>query len=270
MAAVKLSEVVQAIMCGSDMAKTYIDADTGETALITDELTSYVDGDAEVNDDVPIWLADEVVKVRRVLDAPNCVLIPDQRSLGGYRMLVDFCHQHISDNDRERVLDAIRGRGAFRIFKSMVYELNLWKVWEQFREDAYTASAIQWLKEKKVPFVDDREPREEPIPPKVVEPIEGEVSAAPTSPRIQITYCTQCRWMLRAAWLAQELLTTFEKELGEVALRPGSGGVFDVRVGDDLIWSRRETGRFPEAKELKQLVRDRVAPEKDLRHSEKR
>jgi selenoprotein W-related protein len=88
-------------------------------------------------------------------------------------------------------------------------------------------------------------------------------------PSIQITYCTQCRWLLRAAWYAQELLTTFEAELGEVALRPGTGGIFDVRVGADTIWSRAAEGRFPDAKELKQRVRDRIAPEKDLGHADR-
>lgn len=88
-------------------------------------------------------------------------------------------------------------------------------------------------------------------------------------PRIEIVYCTGCRWLLRAAWVAQELLTTFEAELGEVALIPGSGGVFEVRVGANVVWSRQAEGRFPEMKELKQLVRDRIAPEKDLGHSDR-
>lgn len=91
----------------------------------------------------------------------------------------------------------------------------------------------------------------------------------PRTPRIEIVYCTQCRWLLRAAWMAQELLTTFQDELGEVALSPGQGGVFDVRVNDELIWSRQQVLRFPDIKELKQLVRDHVAPQKDLGHSEK-
>jgi len=89
-------------------------------------------------------------------------------------------------------------------------------------------------------------------------------------PQIEIRYCTQCRWMLRAAWMAQELLTTFEQELGSVALAPSTGGTFDVAVNGDRIWSRKETGRFPDIKELKQLVRDRVAPDKELGHSERR
>ena len=92
----------------------------------------------------------------------------------------------------------------------------------------------------------------------------------PTEYRVLIRYCTQCRWMLRSAWMAQELLTSFEAELTEVALAPGTGGVFEVRVNNDLIWSRAEQGRFPDIKELKQLVRDRVAPDKDLGHSERK
>jgi selenoprotein W-related protein len=91
----------------------------------------------------------------------------------------------------------------------------------------------------------------------------------PREPRIEILFCNQCRWLLRTAWMAQELLTTFPAEIGEVAMVPGTGGVFEIRLGDELIWSRKEQGRFPEIKELKQLVRDRIAPQRDLGHSEK-
>jgi selenoprotein W-related protein len=86
-------------------------------------------------------------------------------------------------------------------------------------------------------------------------------------PRVSIRYCTGCRWLLRAAWLAQELLNTFEQELGEVVLIPDStGGVFDVHIDEQLIWSRAEQARFPEPKEIKQVVRDIVAPGRDLGH----
>lgn len=89
------------------------------------------------------------------------------------------------------------------------------------------------------------------------------------TPRLEIRYCSQCRFILRASWLAQELLFTFEGELGEVALVPGTGGVFEVRLDDELVFARAEAGRFPESKELKQLVRDRISPERDLGHSER-
>ena len=69
--------------------------------------------------------------------------------------------------------------------------------------------------------------------------------------------------------MAQELLTTFQSEIGELALLPGTGGVFEIRVDQDVVWSRSTEGRFPEMKELKQRVRDRIAPGRDLGHSER-
>ena len=85
-------------------------------------------------------------------------------------------------------------------------------------------------------------------------------------PLVEIEYCRQCRWLLRAAWMAQELLSTFEDDLGGVTLVPGTGGTFVVRVGEHVVWSRADEGRFPEITELKQRVRDRIAPDRSLGH----
>jgi selenoprotein W-related protein len=75
---------------------------------------------------------------------------------------------------------------------------------------------------------------------------------------------------LRAAWLAQELLTTFADELGEVALRPADvSGTFRVWLNDELFFDRKTTGGFPDLKPLKQQLRDRIAPEKSLGHSDR-
>lgn len=90
-----------------------------------------------------------------------------------------------------------------------------------------------------------------------------------TRHRVEIRYCTQCRWLLRAVWMAQEPLTTFEAELDEVALCPGHDGIFEVRADGARVWSRSEAGRFPDIPELKRAVRDVVAPEKPLGHSDK-
>ena len=96
------------------------------------------------------------------------------------------------------------------------------------------------------------------------------MEAAPTGqnekPRIAITYCTQCQWLLRAAWMAQELLSTFRDDLGEVALVPATGGTFTIVVGAETVWDRARDGGFPDVKTLKQRVRDRLDPERDLGH----
>jgi len=76
---------------------------------------------------------------------------------------------------------------------------------------------------------------------------------------------------MRSAWMAQELLTTFVDDLQEVSLRPSEvSGRFQVFLEQEVIFDRKREGHFPEAKELKQIVRDLVCPEKSLGHSDKK
>ena len=89
-------------------------------------------------------------------------------------------------------------------------------------------------------------------------------------PLITIEYCPKCRWLLRAAYMAQELLTTFENDLHGVTLVPSEiSGRYTISIDHSVLFDRKREGRFPEIKELKQLVRDVVHPGKDLGHSDK-
>lgn len=85
--------------------------------------------------------------------------------------------------------------------------------------------------------------------------------------RVVIEYCPRCGWLLRASWLAQELLTTFAEELGELVLRPAAPGTFAVWANQELVWERKRDGGFPQAAELKRRVQPWIAPEKQLGHS---
>jgi selenoprotein W-related protein len=89
-------------------------------------------------------------------------------------------------------------------------------------------------------------------------------------PTITIEYCPQCGWMLRAAYMAQELLTTFTGDIHAVSLQPATlAGTYIISVDGQLLFDRRQEGRFPEIKELKQLIRDKINPQKSLGHSDR-
>ncbi|KKA28153.1 hypothetical protein TD95_000968 [Thielaviopsis punctulata] len=111
------------------------------------------------------------------------------------------------------------------------------------------------------------------------------LSTSAAAPRIVIQFCTQCKWMLRAAYFAQELLSTFSTALGEVALQPSTGGTFIVTIQhllptdpssssssssatlvEKTLWDRSVDGGFPETKELKRRVRDVIQPGRHLGH----
>jgi selenoprotein W-related protein len=89
-------------------------------------------------------------------------------------------------------------------------------------------------------------------------------------PTVAIEYCPKCGWMLRAAYMAQELLSTFTDEVNGVLLKPSeTGGAYIITINEVVVFDRKEEGRFPEIKELKQIVRDVVSPDKSLGHSDK-
>lgn len=88
-------------------------------------------------------------------------------------------------------------------------------------------------------------------------------------PTITIEYCPKCGWLLRSAYMAQELLTTFNDELKSVTLQPSeTSGEFHISLNGEKIFDRKKYGGFPEIKELKQMVRDIVNPGKNLGHTD--
>lgn len=90
-------------------------------------------------------------------------------------------------------------------------------------------------------------------------------------PTITIEYCPKCGWMLRSAYMAQELLNTFTEEIKGVMLIPSeTGGVFVISIDGKSVFDRKIMARFPEIKELKKIIRDCVSPEKDLGHTDHR
>ena len=94
------------------------------------------------------------------------------------------------------------------------------------------------------------------------------------APHVSVTYCTGCRWLLRAAYVCMELISTFSDEVNSVSLvpsrPPAKGGQFSVKLDNLIVWDRSEKGSFPPIPELKQLVRDIIVPSKDLGHSDNR
>jgi selenoprotein W-related protein len=90
-----------------------------------------------------------------------------------------------------------------------------------------------------------------------------------SKPRVVVEYCARCGFMLRAAWVAQELLKTFEDDLAEVALKPGEGGIFAVTLDEALLFSNKAEGRFPEMRELRQRLAQALGSDRQFGHRDR-
>ena len=72
--------------------------------------------------------------------------------------------------------------------------------------------------------------------------------------RLEIEFCTKCRFQGRAFWLARELFDVVPELVDEIALRPSSGGVFTVRYDESTVWELATAGRFPEPKDIREAM----------------
>jgi len=72
--------------------------------------------------------------------------------------------------------------------------------------------------------------------------------------RLEIEFCTTCKFQGRAFWLARELFDARPDLAGEIVLVPSSGGIFVVRFDGETVWDYAATGRFPEPKEVREAV----------------
>lgn len=85
-----------------------------------------------------------------------------------------------------------------------------------------------------------------------------------SSPNVSISYCTSCRWLLRAAWLAQELVSAAAEDIASITLipirPPSNDGVFVLSLDGQDVWDRAKQGGFPEVTDLIQALKSRTPP----------
>jgi hypothetical protein len=156
---VNLQDVVAEMDALSDEHKAYINRKTGELITISDEEARLAE-DSESEDDLPDWQAEMMPKVREVLDSPDFIPLPDRFEIDEWTIMRHFAESQSNPEHREDLLSAIRGRGAFRLFKSLLPRLNLREEWFRFRAEALEQIAIDFLEVNGVPYTPARPPAE--------------------------------------------------------------------------------------------------------------
>lgn len=75
---------------------------------------------------------------------------------------------------------------------------------------------------------------------------------------IIIEYCTAWGYLPRAVALTDNLLGEHKNKIAELKIIPSSDGVFEITIGDKLIFSKKELGRFPEENEIEEIVKKQI------------
>jgi len=148
---VEIQDIVDAIDLPNDDWDSYLNVDTGEVVTVTDEDRRLVE-DGVDPDDLPDWQAETLPKVREALESDRFLELPGSFEIHEWSIMEDFADGLTNKESRAEVLDALRGRGAFRNFRSRIERLGIEKDWYRHRDAAFQRIAKDWLEANNVSY----------------------------------------------------------------------------------------------------------------------
>ena len=157
---VSLNEVVDQLQMQMDETTVYLHEERGEFLMVRDEdvrkAESLRDGEID-REDLPEWQRDFLLKVHDAVHESEWLALPSQWDIHEYEIMEEFCYAVEDDDDREQLIRAIRGKGAFRYFRDTCDRLGYTEDWYDFRDQAYEDIAVEWLEARDIPYVEDEE-----------------------------------------------------------------------------------------------------------------
>jgi hypothetical protein len=143
-----LDDLIDALEAQSDSLFPFLDRETGEVLLISDESLSLSEAEPEEIDLLPDWQKEEAKLAVLIETTDRYLPLPTRFDVHEWNIMADFCHQVQRDDIRERLLGVIRGNQAFRRFKDQIATYSLWKEWNAFRREALAEIVRDWCEEE--------------------------------------------------------------------------------------------------------------------------
>jgi hypothetical protein len=150
---VSLKAVVEAMDFQSDDLTNYLNRRTGEIVAMTGEDRHLAENDELDVAGLPAWQRESVLKAREVLDSGDFVPLPDKFEIHEWAIMERFAISQTARSTRTELINAIHGRGAYRMFKDTVRRLGIEEAWLAFRETAFEDIAKDWLEENDISYI---------------------------------------------------------------------------------------------------------------------
>jgi hypothetical protein len=148
---VSIRDVVDAIDLPNNDWRSYLNVDTGEVVTVTDEDRRLIEDGADP-DDLPDWQRETLPRVREALESDRFLELPGSFEIHEWSIMEDFAAGLTNEDSRAELFDALRGRGAFRMFRSAIQRLGIEKDWYRHRDAAFERIAKDWLEAHDVPY----------------------------------------------------------------------------------------------------------------------
>ena len=150
---VRLTQIIEALEYPEDW-ECFLDRSTGQIITVTDNEAPYLESDEDDFDELPEWHRTSIAEVRRALESADLVPLPSKFDVHEWEIMRRFSSSR-GEPDRSELLDALRGSGAFRLFRRTIDDLDLREAWFEYRSEALKRIATEWLKENHIEFAEE-------------------------------------------------------------------------------------------------------------------
>jgi len=147
-AEVKLDDIIEGLELADDLTSFYVDVETGEVCSLTEDDLLLADREETAREDRPAWQREALELARRVRqgEGTRYLALPSKFDVHEWAIMDRFS-QTLDDADvRNDLRGGIRGAGAFRMFKRLLSEYDLWDAWNRFKQDELRQLAVEWCK----------------------------------------------------------------------------------------------------------------------------
>jgi hypothetical protein len=154
----KLSALIDALESESEENLTYVDLEKGAVVFVDAALLRALEeGDEGSLVEVPAWQKSEIKIARAILgdSGERFISTPDKFDFHEYRHMERFVGSVQNPVAAEQLWRAIKGKGAFRLFKFTAHRLGLLEQWYAYRQQALREYIEDWAAAHQVPFVND-------------------------------------------------------------------------------------------------------------------
>lgn len=133
---VKLSAIVDAMEMADYGMDFYLNKVNGKILQVSGPIYGETD---------ETWVYTELIKYK-----DSCIKLPGRFDIDVNGIMEGFIGILPEGKNRERLLRAIRVRGAYGRFKDLIYRLNLEQDWHAYRDKIYRDLALGWCAENQI------------------------------------------------------------------------------------------------------------------------
>jgi hypothetical protein len=153
-AEVKLDLIIEALEMADESISSYLDVETGEVRSVTEEEFDLAEDPQTAIEELPDWQREAVKLARSIQEqvGKRYLALPDKFDVHEWAIMDRFSETLKDARLRNDFRGGIRGAGAFRLFKRLLTEYNLWDAWNRFKEVELRHMAIQWCEESGITF----------------------------------------------------------------------------------------------------------------------